>query len=454
MGLDNVNVEVIYKVDSDNDGNPDEEETNTLTITYVNEAKEEVATKYTGTYKNGEEYNVESPKVEGYVTETKTVTGTMGLDDVNVEVIYKVDSDNDGVADDEEINTLTIKYVNESKEEVATTYTHEYKNGEAYNVESPEVKGYVTETKTVTGTMGLDDVNVEVIYKIKKFTATIKDFNEETLGYIYNIPYGSSITSEQLEEYTNKLPIDITLGDGTVIEFTGTWSSNINNVTSDIVVTPIYSVKTSSATTVYELYPIHPIKDQGEGYDTSYYRVAFEDLVIKFNSSEELSNLIAEANRTDSQVNIAFGMENVFKYLTEESKAILQSLDTDEYYYDWFVLKYDRHDGWHLDGIRRSKTDDPVMDIEKYESQEYFSSDYIKIMADSTATDIQISINDDRYKRVSSDERWGYRYSYNRWSSLRTVKIKYSSNVTEKTYVKEFTYSNGKFTLVNTEVQG
>lgn len=285
-------------------------------------------------------------------------------------------------------------------------------------------------------------------YEIKKFTATIKNFDEETLGYIYNIPYGSSITSEQLEEYTNKLPIDITLGDGTVIEFTGTWSSNINNVTSDIVVTPIYSVKTSSATTVYELYPIHPIKDQGEGYDTSYYRVAFEDLVIKFNSSEELSNLIAEANRTDSQVNIAFGKENVFKYLTEESKATLQSLDTDEYYYDWFVLKYDRHDGWHLDGIRRSKTDAPVMDIEK-------DQQYIKIMADSTATDIKISINDNGYYNVNSDKEWGYKYSpwvFN-WNSIKNVKIKYSSTITNKTYIKEFNYSNGEFTLVGTTIQ-
>src|SRR5699024_8209487 len=144
MGLDDVSVEVTYKVDADNDGVADVEETNTLTITYVNEAKEEIADKYVKEYKNGEEYNVESPKVEGYVTTTTAVTGTMGLDDVSVEVTYKVDADNDGVADAEETNTLTITYVNEAKEEVATTYTHEYKNGEAYNVESPKVDGYVT----------------------------------------------------------------------------------------------------------------------------------------------------------------------------------------------------------------------------------------------------------------------------------------------------------------------
>ena len=289
-------------------------------------------------------------------------------------------------------------------------------------------------------------------YEIKKFTATIKNFDDEVLGYIENIPYGSSITLDQLNQYTEQLPVDITLGDGTVIEFSGSWSSNINNVVSDIVVTPIYNVKTSSATTVYELYPIHPIKDQGEGYDTSYYRVAFENLVIKFNSSEELSNLIAEANKTDSQVNIAFGMENVFKYLTEESKATLQSLDTDEYYYDWFVLKYDRHDGWHLDGIRRSKTDDPVMDISK---DKYIGTDTIKIMADSTASNIQISINDGRYYNVDSDKKWGYRYTpwlFN-WNSMKNVKIKYSSNITNKTYTKEFEYSDGKFKLIGTTIQ-
>ena len=376
----------------------------------------------------------------------------MGLNDVNVEVVYKVDSDNDGTPDKEETNTLTITYVNEAKQEIADKYVKEYKNGESYNVESPEVKGYVAETKTVTGTMGLNDVSVEVIYNIKKFTATIKNFDDEVLGYIENIPYGSSITSNQLKQYTEQLPVDITLGDGTVIEFSGSWSSNINNVVSDIVVTPIYNVKTSSATTVYELYPIHPIKDQGEGYDTSYYRVAFENLVIKFNSSEELSNLIAEANKTDSQVNIAFGMENVFKYLTEESKATLQSLDTDEYYYDWFVLKYDRHDGWHLDGIRRSKTGDPVMDISK---DKYILSNTIKIMADGTASNIQISINDGKYYDVKSDEKWGYRFTplLFDWNSKNTVKVKYSSTITNKTYIKEFNYSNGEFTLVGTTIQ-
>ena len=456
-----------FSEDKNGNGNPDENDTK-YTITFV--SGENGSLEGTTTYEVLEGLTlteagvvVPTPKAnEGYAF--KEWTPSINMDtEVNAEVTYTAtfgeDKNGNGIPDEKD-KKYTVTFEAGENGSLEGTTTYKVLEGLTLTEAGVVVPTIIPNTGYISN--GWDkniDMNVKIKesityiaqYEIKKFTATIKNFNDEILGYIENIPYGSSITSDQLKQYTEQLPVDITLGDGTVIEFSGSWSSNINNVVSDIVVTPIYNVKTSSATTVYELYPIHPIKDQGEGYDTSYYRVAFENLVIKFNSSEELSNLIAEANKTDSQVNIAFGMENVFKYLTEESKATLQSLDTDEYYYDWFVLKYDRHDGWHLDGIRRSKTGDPVMDISK---DKYILSNTIKIMADGTASNIQISING-KYYDVKSDEKWGYRFTpwLFDWNSKNTVKVKYSSTITNKTYIKEFNYSNGEFTLVGTTIQ-
>ena len=169
-----VNVEVVYHRDTNGNGEPDAEESYDLTITYAYAEGEEGEAALPGTYTKkdlavGEAYNVPSPAVEGYVAEPEVVEGTIVDKDVNVEVVYHLDSNGNGEPDVDESYDLTITYAYAEGEEGEATLpeTHTETDlavGAQYKVESPAVEGYVAEPEVVEGTIVDRDVNVEVVY--------------------------------------------------------------------------------------------------------------------------------------------------------------------------------------------------------------------------------------------------------------------------------------------------
>lgn len=61
---------------------------------------------------------------------------------------------------------LRINYVYSDGKTAAESYIAGMSSGEKYEVKSPEVKGYTADHKTVSGTMGSEDVTVKVVYKV------------------------------------------------------------------------------------------------------------------------------------------------------------------------------------------------------------------------------------------------------------------------------------------------
>ena len=169
-----VNVEVVYHLDSNGNGEPDAEESYDLTITYAYAEGEEGEAELPGTYTKtdlavGTAYSVESPAIEGYVSSPEVVEGTIVDRDVNVEVVYHRDSNGNGEPDVEESYDLTITYAYAEGEGGQATLPETHIEtglavGEAYSVESPAVEGYVAEPEVVEGTIVDQDVNVEVVY--------------------------------------------------------------------------------------------------------------------------------------------------------------------------------------------------------------------------------------------------------------------------------------------------
>ena len=84
----------------------------------------------------------------GWSADFSNVTG-----DMTVYALYQINT-----------YTLTINYVDEGGNEVAPTYTAEIEFEDPYEVVSPTVEGYTTETTVVQGYMPANNVTVTVVY--------------------------------------------------------------------------------------------------------------------------------------------------------------------------------------------------------------------------------------------------------------------------------------------------
>ena len=99
-------------------------------------------------------YTVTSPTIEGYTPDQAVVSGTMGEDNVEVTVVYSINSHN-----------LTINYVNEdASAQVAASHTATLNYYDNYSVTSPQVAGYAANKSVVSGTMGDADKTETVTY--------------------------------------------------------------------------------------------------------------------------------------------------------------------------------------------------------------------------------------------------------------------------------------------------
>ena len=102
----------------------------------------------------GEDATPPTPPVhEGYSFDHWDGDYTNVTDNVTVTAVYTLNS-----------YTLTIEYYNEDGVEIAPAYTAQVPYGTAYEVPSPEIEGYTTETTLVSGTMPAENVDVKVIY--------------------------------------------------------------------------------------------------------------------------------------------------------------------------------------------------------------------------------------------------------------------------------------------------
>lgn len=125
-----------------------------LVIYYQYEDGSKASRTYDEPYAVGEEYDVPSPEIGGYIPTLERVTGRMTVKGAEYTVVYKrVDW------------KLTIKYVDATNpsREVAPAYTDWYAEGESYNVKSPDVEGYTPDRTRVRGDMPDRDY-VEIVY--------------------------------------------------------------------------------------------------------------------------------------------------------------------------------------------------------------------------------------------------------------------------------------------------
>ena len=191
MGTENVTVDVTYTINS-----------YTLTVNYLYADGTTAAASHTESVNYNATYSVTSPAITGYTPDLGVVTGTMGTENVTVDVTYSINS-----------YTLTVNYKYADGTTAAPTHTENLDYGASYSVTSPAITGYTPNLPVVSGTMGTENVTVDVTYSINSYTLTINykyaDGTTAAASHTESLDYGASysVTSPTITGYTPDMAV-------------------------------------------------------------------------------------------------------------------------------------------------------------------------------------------------------------------------------------------------------
>lgn len=154
-----------------------------VTVNYVTPDGVEAPEAYVGEFRYGQNFNIVSPKIEGYKPSSVTYAGRMDVADLVATISYEAAS--------YEV-VVNYKYANGKIAGEPVKQTVAY--GAAYSITSPVIAGYTPSVAVVEGTMEGADVKVDVIYGINTHTLTINyvyaDGSEAAAAYVADLEFG------------------------------------------------------------------------------------------------------------------------------------------------------------------------------------------------------------------------------------------------------------------------
>ena len=182
------------------------------------------------------------------------------------------------------------------------------------------------------------------------YTVTFENYDSNNSISKCEVEYGSSATCVPVYEEVKEIyhaDTDTT----TYMRWTG-WDKDFSNITEDTVVTGTYNHVDHAYTAVYILNDGVERPENGEGLDSSNYTLAISELEIIDDFNGSLAQTIEESKNSPTGESI-LSLSNIDRFLTEKGKQMLANLDAtleEGYHYEWYVIKYNNGDGWHLDG--------------------------------------------------------------------------------------------------------
>ncbi|MCR5691849.1 MAG: MucBP domain-containing protein, partial [Eubacterium sp.] len=145
-----------------------------LTVNHVNQNNRMIAYQEVSYLAEGEKYNVPSLNINGYTAKKEAITGTMGSEDITLNLEYEG-----------EATTISIAYKSwgdGSEQDIADAYTANVKVGDSYSVDSPDVEGFQLSDgdyyKTVKGIVPVGGVSQTVYYTKTKYWLSVRHLDE------------------------------------------------------------------------------------------------------------------------------------------------------------------------------------------------------------------------------------------------------------------------------------
>ena len=168
----------------------------TLTITYTQAATAAVFDTFTQSIAYNSEYHIESPMLPGYAANHPVVEGKMDALGKSINVVYTIKT-----------FSLNVHYKYSDGSEASPTHCENVAYGSSFNVTSPTILGYVPDYNSISGVMGMHDLDYTVVYN-NTFKITIvyvyADGSVAAEPYTATVGYGSTfdVSSPTLAGYT------------------------------------------------------------------------------------------------------------------------------------------------------------------------------------------------------------------------------------------------------------
>ena len=180
-----------------------------------------------------------------------------------------------------------------------------------------------------------EDLTVTAKYSetVRKYKVIFKDYYGTSIKEV-TVDYGTSVEAPNV---ATEIKLS---GQNSIVEFTGWSTDEYLFVQRELVVKAEYNMLKSSTTTLYKL-PSYLIRQEDGGADDREFS-SLAEITIKDDAEGNLGKIMA--NTKEGEYKLAVGKDDVLKYLTEESRTIVENNNADIY-----VLKYNPKDGWHLD---------------------------------------------------------------------------------------------------------
>jgi hypothetical protein len=230
-----------------------------------------------------------------------------------------------------------------------------YNNPDATGAADTTINTIVTYTPADTTNYNtITDIPVEVNVVKRFYTVKFLDYSGKVLS-TQSVRYHTGATAP-----TTGYAQDIKLSNGTVLT-NPAWDKDYSDITSDLNVNITYKSVASAYTTAYLLKDGRSVPDPIYApNDSSNYDNGVEKVLIKDDANGSLAKVVAAAKKSsNSEAYLAVG-DDVYKYITTEGLAKINTLTGSNYTIVWYVLKYNTGDGWHLDGYRKYNTTTPT----------------------------------------------------------------------------------------------
>lgn len=259
--------------------------------------------------------------------------------------------------------------VNATYSEKTRTYKVTFMNGNAIHNEQEVKYGESAVTPLEPSKLATKQYTYEFAGWDKDYSNITEDLtvnakfnqttNKYTVTFVTNL--GTTINTQQVEYGKNAIipnySKEIYMNNVKYVYVSMT--NNYTNITESTTVTLTYRLANKSTFKAYLLYDIYTRPEDGDP-DSSlkYHRVKKSSkLEIVDDSNGSLARVVREANNSKTkEAVLALGMDEINKYLTNETKRELATLNGKDllgrkYKIDWYVLKYNAKDNtWHLDG--------------------------------------------------------------------------------------------------------
>ena len=180
-----------------------------------------------------------------------------------------------------------------------------------------------------------EDLTVTAKYSetVRQYKVIFKDYFGDPIKEV-TVDYGTSVEAPSV---ATEIKLS---GQNSIVEFTGWSTDEYLFVKRELVVKAEYNMLKSSTTTLYKL-PSYLIRQEDGGADDREFS-SLAEITIKDDAEGNLGKIMS--NTKEGEYKLAVGKDDVLKYLTEESRTIVENNNADIY-----VLKYNPKDGWHLD---------------------------------------------------------------------------------------------------------